>query len=102
MKYRKLRTAWSVAWGIACVLLCVLWVRSYRSSDELRNASRWVTQLASFRGSVYWYCGPTFLGPERRWLLASRPIRYGGAADGYGPKPFALWPLPGSQQASVS
>jgi hypothetical protein len=29
MRFRKLRNAWSVAWGIACVLLVVLWVRSY-------------------------------------------------------------------------
>ena len=29
MRYRKLRIAWSVGWGIACVLLIVLWVRSY-------------------------------------------------------------------------
>jgi len=29
MKYRKLRIAWSVAWGVACLLLVVLWVRSY-------------------------------------------------------------------------
>src|SRR4051794_36442298 len=29
MKFRKLRIAWSVAWGVACVLLILLWVRSY-------------------------------------------------------------------------
>jgi hypothetical protein len=29
MRFRKLRIAWSVFWGIACVLLIVLWVRSY-------------------------------------------------------------------------
>jgi hypothetical protein len=29
MRFRKLRIAWSVAWGLACVLLIVLWVRSY-------------------------------------------------------------------------
>ena len=29
MKYRKLRIAFSVTCGIACVLLVVLWVRSY-------------------------------------------------------------------------
>src|SRR3954451_8568493 len=29
MRYRKLRIAWSVVWGIACLLLIVLWVRSY-------------------------------------------------------------------------
>jgi hypothetical protein len=29
MRFRKLRIAWSVGCAIACVLLCVLWVRSY-------------------------------------------------------------------------
>ena len=34
MRFRKLRIAWSVVWGIACVLLIVLWVRSYWSVDD--------------------------------------------------------------------
>src|SRR3954466_10399403 len=29
MRFRKLRIAWSAGWGLACVLLIVLWVRSY-------------------------------------------------------------------------
>jgi hypothetical protein len=29
MRYRKLRIVWSVGWAIACVLLIVLWMRSY-------------------------------------------------------------------------
>src|SRR6476661_1986157 len=33
MRFRKLRIAWSVAWGLACVLLIVLWVRSYSRRD---------------------------------------------------------------------
>ena len=35
MRFRKLRIAWSVVWGIACVLLIVLWVRSYWQVDIL-------------------------------------------------------------------
>jgi hypothetical protein len=35
MKLRKLRLAWSVACGIACVLLIVLWVRSYWWMEQL-------------------------------------------------------------------
>jgi hypothetical protein len=34
MRFRKLRIAWSVTWGIACVLLIVLWVRSYYVADS--------------------------------------------------------------------
>ena len=32
---RGLRIAWSVWWGILCVLLVVLWLRSYSTSDRL-------------------------------------------------------------------
>jgi hypothetical protein len=35
MTLHKLRIAWSVFWGLACVLLIVLWVRSYVYSDAL-------------------------------------------------------------------
>src|SRR4051795_652243 len=34
MRFRKLRIAWSVFWGVACVLLIVLWVRSYSWNEE--------------------------------------------------------------------
>jgi hypothetical protein len=34
MRFRKLRIAWSVVFGIACVLLMVLWARSYWWSDR--------------------------------------------------------------------
>ena len=33
MRFRKLRIAWSVVCGVACVLLIVLWVRSYSQTD---------------------------------------------------------------------
>ena len=33
MRFRKLRIAWSVGWGLACLLLIVLWVRSYSWLD---------------------------------------------------------------------
>jgi hypothetical protein len=35
MRFRKLRIAWSVACGIICLLLIVLWVRSYRVLNSL-------------------------------------------------------------------
>ena len=34
MNYRKLRIAWSVGWGFICLLLIVLWVRSYSVYDR--------------------------------------------------------------------
>jgi hypothetical protein len=33
MRFRKLRIAWSVGWGVVTVLVCLLWVRSYRTTD---------------------------------------------------------------------
>src|SRR5436305_11153039 len=35
LKFRKLRIAWSVFWGVACVLLVLLWARSYHRWDDL-------------------------------------------------------------------
>jgi len=35
MRFRKLRIAWSVFWALACVLLIVLWVRSYWWVEEV-------------------------------------------------------------------
>ena len=35
MRFRKLRIAWTVGCGIACVLLIVLWVRSYSGGEAL-------------------------------------------------------------------
>ena len=35
MKYRKLRIAWSVVCGMFCLLLIVLWVRSFYRYDEV-------------------------------------------------------------------
>jgi hypothetical protein len=35
MKFRKLRIAWSVLCGAACVLLILLWVRSYWWNDSV-------------------------------------------------------------------
>ena len=37
MKFRKLRIAWSTVCGIACVLLILLWVRSYWWADLLKG-----------------------------------------------------------------
>jgi hypothetical protein len=34
MRFRKLRIAWSVGCGIVCLLVIVLWVRSYWRADQ--------------------------------------------------------------------
>jgi hypothetical protein len=40
MKFRKLRIAWSVFWGLACVLLIVLWVRSYNRTETVSKTNK--------------------------------------------------------------
>ena len=42
MRFRKLRIAWAVTCGIACVLLIVLWVRSYSFFDSLGSGKHGV------------------------------------------------------------
>jgi uncharacterized membrane protein len=37
MRFRYLRILWTVICGIACVLLIALWVRSYKTVDELHG-----------------------------------------------------------------
>jgi hypothetical protein len=54
MKFRKLRIAWSVFWGVACMLLIVLWLRSYfwhdRATIPILNAT--VFEVASWDGEL--------------------------------------------------
>jgi hypothetical protein len=53
MKFRKLRIAFSVTCLIACVLLIVLWVRSYWWSDDLEQwRADGFTQIKTLRGEI--------------------------------------------------
>jgi hypothetical protein len=62
MRFRKLRIAWSVGWGIACVLLVVLWVRSYWWCDQICKdiSPALYTLCYSTEGEIelYWYPDP--------------------------------------------
>ncbi len=49
MRFRKLRIAWSVVWGVICVLLIVLWVRSYLRLDMFSYQDQ---RLSSHRGYI--------------------------------------------------
>jgi hypothetical protein len=51
---RGLRIAWSVWWGILCVLLVVLWVRSYSMIDNLYCNAPGCCRITglSFEGSL--------------------------------------------------
>jgi hypothetical protein len=89
MRFRKLRIAWSVAWGIACVLLIVLWVRSYWWVDtvSVNTLSRgWAADITSWDGrlrfSAYdkmpmttlWEWRGTSEDVERRFLKAQMEV----------------------------
>jgi hypothetical protein len=53
MKYRKLRITWTVACGIPCLLLTVVWMRSYWHMDtfDLKPPKCWVN-ACSLRGAL--------------------------------------------------
>jgi len=77
MRYRKLRIAWSVAWGVACLLLIVLWVRSYSTYDDLMVHLLGLSGfgVGSLRGQVQLgaFGHRDFSGT---WLIQHVPIRY--------------------------
>ena len=74
---RYLRIAFSAVCGMACVLLVVLWVRSYFRYDTIGRSSRTGSvQIASSHGVVFIYVafppGPP-LPLETRWYSSSLP-----------------------------
>jgi hypothetical protein len=73
MKYRKLRIAWSVFCGIACVLLIVLWVRSYHFSDDFYGTIPGTNFIAA--GSRLGYLSALFNDePRRDWGYVGTPL----------------------------
>src|SRR6476660_2540884 len=74
MIFRKLRIAWSVGCAIACVLLIVLWVRSYRSNESLMvNLLGRNFQAHSILGRLSVATLNRPIG-KVRWYIQSRPI----------------------------
>jgi hypothetical protein len=76
MRFRKLRIAFSVTCGIACVLLMVLWVRSYWWCDDL------IGPLGTTQSFCFWsdhgHIGISFVGEPLKsladggsWAVAS-------------------------------
>jgi hypothetical protein len=81
MRFRKLRIAWSVGWGMVCLLLIVLWVRSYMGIDghpSLRLAASqgrlYVNQSVSLQ-SVYVpnYSGQIYMTPHVGGFITFTP-----------------------------
>src|SRR6185295_8758219 len=51
-RFRKLRIAWAVFWGLACVLLIVLWVRSYWGVDLVNVKGVQLTSAVGHTGAA--------------------------------------------------
>jgi hypothetical protein len=70
---RGLRIAWSVVWGIVCVLLIVLWVRSYYVADSVYGHIPWTNFVAggSELGKVYLLFNAE---PRRAWGVVNTPL----------------------------
>jgi hypothetical protein len=78
---RGLRIAWSAWWGILCVLLVVLWVRSYSWKDLLSGhvGNRWFV-IESAEGRLAFRSQDNAGGISTTWRIDSwgtRTQRYG-------------------------
>jgi hypothetical protein len=69
LRYRKLRIAWSVGCAIACLLLVVLWVRSYWWSDKLWriDSNARYTSVSSTLGTIQFACMESQAGASQGW-----------------------------------
>src|SRR6476660_981818 len=70
MRFRKLRIAWSVGCGVVCVLLIVLWARSYWWQDQAwtRSPAYAVEVISSNGGTVLEYSP---IGGTMTWGMKS-------------------------------
>jgi hypothetical protein len=73
MKYRKLRIAWSVGCGVVCLLLVVLWVRSYWRYDHVFFPGP--HRIASMNGRISLDENFIMKGPIPTWRLDLGAIR---------------------------
>lgn len=92
LNLHTLRIVWSVGCGIACVLLIVLWVRSYWQYDYLYLGRG--RALMSMRGDVH-TCSMGGQIPLPRWSVSTTPLvltgphTYSFLGIGYSP---GAWP----------
>jgi hypothetical protein len=78
MRFRKLRIAFSVAWGVACVLMVVLWVRSYRWIDEAAGPTPdgHAIILSSGHGGLEFGRQPDTTGDWPNWTVVHTPAEF--------------------------
>jgi hypothetical protein len=96
MRFCKLRITWSAVCGIVCLLLIVLWVRSYWRHDILQFGEG--RALASCLGTVHTCVVSVGPALEPRWILTgsqllkpnSQEYSFSFLGIGFSPAPF--WP----------
>jgi hypothetical protein len=74
MTYRKLRIAWSVLCGMLCLLLVVLWVRSYLYHDIVAlswNSKQGIRIDAVSGGATFMYIDWRSRGNLKAWSVVS-------------------------------
>jgi hypothetical protein len=80
MRFRKLRIAWSVGCGVVCLLLIVLWVRSYGSIGSLKTRYYLLEVFVStYRGLVitdvnFNQTSDSANIPNVEWVIGSFPM----------------------------
>src|SRR4051812_32788903 len=85
MRFHKLRIAFSIACAIACVLLIVLWVRSFEYVDVLYVpiSSARISVVESDLGNVHFFTVPMDTLPDgtARYGVISKGIRLSIASN---------------------
>jgi hypothetical protein len=74
MTFRKLRIAWAVFWAVACVLMIVLWMRSYWVGDIVHLPSHPGLLMTSVVGDLQvTFKSDARTGWKENWKWISNP-----------------------------
>src|SRR3954467_10005590 len=85
MRFRKLRIAWSVLCGLACILLIVMWMRSYYWNEMLVGpiSASSIQVFGSTQGKVDAMYSPRPPKAGEAWHYQAEPIK--NSEDLWGP-----------------
>src|SRR4051812_43927083 len=75
MRFRKLRIAWLLFWSVACILLVVLWTRSYRWQEQfvrIRSSNNRFVMLGQSYGAVFFRTGDPQITDWRRYTVLDK------------------------------
>ena len=75
MKYRKLRIAWSVVFGVVCLLITLLWIRSYWRGYSIDGVfANKVWSFDSLNGNLGFLIGDVPAKRPLGWSFSSSAI----------------------------